>query len=134
LVKIDKNGNKVTLRGPLVVKPEYGDVLSQPKNAVVVPVNHYIILQDSNDSDKPIKHLRGPLKFIPQPFQEMVKVPGADAGTTGTQAFLYKCHEVNQLAALHIKRLNGVVDLIDQPQFYMPDVGEEKSSALHASL
>lgn len=125
LVKIDKNGNKVTLRGPLVVKPEYGDVLSQPKNAVVVPVNHYIILQDSNDSDKPIKHLRGPLKFIPQPFQEMVKVPGADAGTTGTQAFLYKCHEVNQLAALHIKRLNGVVDLIDQPQFYMPDVGEE---------
>ncbi len=37
----------------------------------------------------------------------------------------YKCQEVNQLVALHVKRRDGVVDLIDKPQFYMPDVGEE---------
>jgi hypothetical protein len=126
MVKIDKNGNKVTLRGPLVVKPEYGDVLDVKKNAVVVPVNHYLIVQDSNDSDAPIKHIRGPLKFVPQPFQEMVKVVAKDGRTlTGAEAYLNKCDEVNQLTALHVKRRDGKVDLIDKPQFFMPEVGEE---------
>lgn len=85
LVKIDKNGNKVTLRGPLVVKPEYGDVLGTAQNAVVVPVNHYIVVQDSNDSDAPIKHMRGPLKFVPQPFQVMCKVPESKTGAKCSQ-------------------------------------------------
>jgi len=126
MVKIDKNGNKVTLRGPLVVKPEYGDVLDVKKNAVVVPVNHYLIVQDSNDSDAPIKHIRGPLKFVPQPFQEMVKVVDKGGKTlTGAEAYLNKCEEVNQLTALHVKRRDGKVDLIDKPQFFMPEVGEE---------
>lgn len=128
LVKIDKNGNKVTLRGPLVVKPEYGDVLGTAQNAVVVPVNHYIVVQDSNDSDAPIKHMRGPLKFVPQPFQVMCKVPESKTGgkvLTGPEAFLNKCDEVNQLTGLHVKRRDGKVDLIDKPQFFMPEVGEE---------
>jgi hypothetical protein len=128
LVRIDSSGNKVTLRGPLVVKPQYGDIVGQPQNAVVVPVNHYIVVQDSNDNDAPIKHMRGPLKFVPQPFQIMCKVPEGKTGgktLTGPEAFLNKCEEVNQLTAIHVKRRDGRVDLIDKPQFFMPEVGEE---------
>jgi hypothetical protein len=100
----------------------------------VVPVNQYIIVQDSNDSDAPIKNLRGPLKFIPQPFQTICKVPAAKGAAaapaaapavTGPDAYLYRCDEVNQLTALHVKRRDGRIDLVDKPQFFMPEVGEE---------
>ena len=134
LIRIDSSGNKVTLRGPLVVKPQFGDQLGASQNAVVVPVNQYIIVQDSNDSDAPIKNLRGPLKFIPQPFQTICKVPAAKGAAaapaaapavTGPDAYLYRCDEVNQLTALHVKRRDGRIDLVDKPQFFMPEVGEE---------
>ncbi len=60
---------------------------------------------------------RGPLKFFPEPFQTIIpnKATGLD---------YFPCIEITQNRAVHISRINGSIELISEPQFYMPEVGE----------
>ena len=73
LVIQDARGYKRTERGPKVYLPRYGDVVESQLQSIQVPVNHYIIMEDANSTTHPIQHLRGPIKFYPEPFQTVVK-------------------------------------------------------------
>ncbi len=110
------DGNKRTIRGPGIYNPTYGDSWNQASNAVTVPVNHYIVVNDNNDSANPVKHVKGPFKFIPEPYQTLYK----DAQQTS----VFKCWEVNTSSAIHLQKANGSIVLIDEPTYYMPAVGE----------
>lgn len=113
LIVTTPHGLKRTVHGPGVPKPVYGETFSAIQNAITVPLNHYIIVKDTVDSDHPIKHLRGPLKFVPEPYQNIVDNQ------------IKKCLEVTNMKALHIKRADGTTVLIHDPMWYMPEVGEE---------
>lgn len=115
IVVTSSDREKRTLKGPGVFKPVYGETWTNSSNAIVVPVNHYIIIKDNNDTSHPIKHIRGPTKFIPEPYQTFVK--------NGTSE-LYKCVEITELNAIHLQKSDGNIILIDKPMFYMLDVGE----------
>ena len=90
IVVCDATGYKKTVVGPGVYKPTYGEVWSSKQEALVVPVNHYIVLRDSNDNEMPIKHLRGPMKFVPEPFQTLVEKDGR---------VVIKCVEITDVEA-----------------------------------
>lgn len=110
------NGEKRTIKGPGVYKPVYGETWTNTSNAIVVPPNHYIVIKDNNDKTNPIKHIRGPTKFIPEPYQTFVK--------NGTSE-LYQCLEITELKGIHLQKADGNIILMDRPMFYMLDVGEK---------
>jgi hypothetical protein len=110
------NGEKRTIKGPGVYKPVYGETWTNTSNAIIVPPNHYIVIKDNNDKTNPIKHIRGPTKFIPEPYQTFVK-----NGTTE----LYQCLEITELKGIHLQKADGNIILMDKPMFYMLDVGEK---------
>lgn len=114
------NGEKFTFRGPAVFKPRYGQIFGSISNAVIVPINHYIVIKDNNDTNNPIKHIRGPTKFIPEPYQTFV----SENPNTNSNTILYKCIEITELKAIHLKKADGNVVLLDTPMYYMPNVGE----------
>jgi regulator of protease activity HflC (stomatin/prohibitin superfamily) len=113
IIVSDSNGVKRTIHGPCVYKPVYGETSTCVTNATTVPMNHYIIVKDTVDSDEPIKHLRGPLKFVPEPYQSIVENK------------IHKCLEITDTTALHVKLANGNTILIDKKMWYMPQIGEE---------
>lgn len=117
IVVTGPTGEKRTVIGPGVFKPLLGETWTPSLNATIVPLNHYIIIKDNNDKINPIKHIRGPAKFIPEPYQSFVQEPQ-------TKGNLWKCIETTDLRACQIKKTDGTVFLIDRPMFYMPDVGE----------
>jgi len=115
LVIMDKDGVKANLRGPCVFKPKLGDNWDKPKNTVQVPINNYMIVNDTNNTAHPVFHVRGPVKFFPEPFQTIQKNADKD---------YFPCWEVSQQKAVHVQRADGSVVMLDTPQFYMPEVGE----------
>ncbi len=112
----DIKGVKTNHRGPQVYRPKLGDVFGESKNTIQVPINYYLIVNDSNNPSKPTSHHRGPLKFSPEPFQSIVK--------NGTSDY-YPCFEITPTKAVHLQKANGHVELLQDPQFYMPEVGEK---------
>ena len=76
-----------------------------------------MILKDNNDNIEPIKHIRGPIKYYPDTFQEVEINPR-------TNLKFFPCIEINTNNAIHLQRADGFVELVDAPQFYMPEVGE----------
>ena len=112
----DIKGVKTNHRGPQVYRPKLGDVFNDTKNTIQVPINNYLVVNDSNNTSKPTSHHRGPLKFSPEPFQSIVK--------NGTNDY-YQCFEVTPTKAIHLQKANGQVELLQTPQFYMPEVGEK---------
>jgi hypothetical protein len=59
--------------GPGVFQPVYGETFTDIKNSVQVPVNYYMVVEDANDPTNPVSHIRGPLKFYPEPFQTLIE-------------------------------------------------------------
>ena len=116
IVVSSSNGEKRTIKGPGVFKPVYGETWTTPSNAIVVPTNHYIVIKDNNDTSSPIKHIRGPTKFIPEPYQTFIKNVSTE---------LYQCTEISELKGIHLQKEDGNIILMDQPMFYMLDVGEK---------
>ena len=99
-------------------RPEYGEtIVTREAQSIQVPINHYMILKDNNDNIEPIKHIRGPIKYYPDTFQEVEIDPR-------TNLKFFPCIEINTNNAIHLQRANGFVELVDAPQFYMPEVGE----------
>ena len=115
----DVAGNKEVLRGPLVYMPKaWGEIMERKSQSVQVPVNHYIKINDADSTTDPIVHVRGPIKWYPKPFQTLTFNK-----TTGLN--YWPCIEVTTQKAIHLQRASGVVEIIDQPTFYMPEVGEK---------
>lgn len=112
------DGNKRRVDGACVYRPEYGEtVVVREAQSIQVPINNYMVLKDNNDNLQPIKHIRGPIKYYPGTFQEVEKDPH-------TNLKYFPCIEINTNNAIHLQRSDGSVELLDSPQFYMPEVGE----------
>jgi len=116
IVVIDRTGVKRTVPGPAVFQPVYGERWSEVKEAVVLQMNEFVVIKDGADRITPIRHLRGPTKYYPQPYDELI----ADEKTKTVR----HCIEVNDTQAIWLKRPDGRLYLIDKPQFLMPEVGE----------
>lgn len=109
------DGSKISVKGPLKYEPQIGDVASPIMQALSVPVNNYIIINDANEPLRPIHHLPGPMKFYLEPFQNLIK---------NGQGDFWPMIEVTANKAVHLQRSNGNVEMLSDPQFYMPEVGE----------
>lgn len=116
IVVIDRNGVKRTVPGPTVFQPTYGERWSEIKEAIALQMNQFVIIKDGADRDTPIRHLRGPTKYYPQPYDDIL--PDEKNRTVRL------CIEVNDTQAIWLKRPDGRLYLIDRPQFLMPEVGE----------
>jgi len=125
------DGTKHINFGPGVYSPKvYGETFEFKGSAKLCPVNHYLVIIDA-DSDverahKPIIHMRGPVKFYPEPFQTCMKKtePIRDINDPDDILF-HPCIEVTEGRGCHLQRANGVVELLSKPEFYMPAVGEK---------
>lgn len=104
----------------------FGEVYSEVKEAINVNVNEYIVLLDKANNANPIRHIRGPSKVYPSPYEELILDENRQA--------IRKCIEVNDATALWLKQPDGLVLLIDQPQFYMPRVGERIERTVSKTL
>lgn len=72
LVVRDAEGFKRIVKGPSVYEPTYGDIVEKKLQSIQVPINHYVIMEDSNSTTHPISHIRGPCKIYPEPFQTVL--------------------------------------------------------------
>ena len=63
------DGTKRRMDGAAVYQPVYGEEIVSQSQSIQVPINHYMIVFDQN-STMPEKHIRGPCKFYPEPFQQ----------------------------------------------------------------
>jgi len=122
----DKSGNKRIESGPKVVQLVFGETVSDVKEAINLGVNEWIALLDKANNANPIRHIRGPAKVYPTPYEEVV----ADE----SRNVVRKCVEVNDATALWLKQPDGQVILIDEPQAYMPKVGERVEMSIKKTL
>lgn len=133
----DKAGNKSTRRGPVSFKPEYYGMVWGPKmKSILIPVNCYIIVNDTNNSAVPFKHVRGPRKFYPESF-EIVKVNPAKARQkfdNEHEKYHFECIHISTQQACHLQMKDGSVTLVQDPQFYMPLVGERVLATVKLQL
>jgi hypothetical protein len=113
----DAKGLKKNIKGACVYKPTIGESWTESQNTIQVPLNCYMVITDANNSAFPVQHYRGPYKFFPEPFQHVVKNPKGNLD-------YFPCVEVTQQTGVHLKLADGNVVLLDQPQFYMPKIGE----------
>jgi len=117
IIVTEKNGNKRVETGPKVVQKVFGESYSKVLEAINVGVNEYIVLLDKANNATPVRHIRGPAKVYPTPYEEVVP-------EERTKQLVRKCVEINASTAIWLKQPDGQVLLVDQPQFYMPAVGE----------
>jgi len=117
IVVTDRTGVKRTVPGPTVYQPTWGEVWTEVKEALVVQMNEYIVIKNGAEVENPIRHLRGPTKYYPQPYDDVLE-------DETQKKRIRKCHEVNDTQALWVKRADGRIYLIDRPQFFMMEVGE----------
>lgn len=129
VVVADKGGHKRTVRGPTSFKPDYYGVVWGPKRkSILIPVNKYIIVQDTNSGDEPIRHVRGPTKFYEESFEVVLENPAKlnlpNINKNNGEHYHYDCVHISTETACHLQMKDGSVKLIDEPCFYMPLVGE----------
>lgn len=117
IIVLGVDGTKRVERGPKVYFPVYGEVAEPKRNSVQVPVNSYMIIMDSNNTEHPMLHVKGPCKFYPNAFQSVTR-------NTHQNLDYFSCIEITRNLAVHLQRRDGHVELIDEPQFYMPMPGE----------
>lgn len=128
IICVDKTGNKRIETGPKVVQMVFGETYSEIKEAINVNVNEYIVLLDKANNANPIRHIRGPAKVYPTPYEEIV--PANDAARSAVR----KCVEVNEATAIWLRQPDGQVILVEEPQFYMPKVGEVVERTINKTL
>lgn len=58
MVVCGADGIKRNFKGPGVFKPIFGDVWTESKNTIQIPVNYYLVVNDANDTDHPVHHGR----------------------------------------------------------------------------
>jgi len=119
IVVKDTKGDKSVIKGPLAYYPRnYGDEVETKTQCVAIPVNTYLIVHDADSTTKPVIHVRGPIgQFYLRAFQTLVP-------NKYTNKQFWDCVEVTTGKAIHVQRLSGAVELIEEPSFYMPEPGE----------
>lgn len=115
IVVTNREGVKRTIIGPTVFKPEFGETWTPIQEAIILQMNQYIVIKDNANRDSPIRHVRGPAKFYPLPYDEIIK-----EGTS----LVRMCPAITDTTAIWLKRTNGKIDLVSTPQYFMPEVGE----------
>ena len=50
------NGTKRMIKGPCVYEPTYGETVESRQQSIQIPVNHYMIINDSNNPANPVIH------------------------------------------------------------------------------
>lgn len=119
LIVRSPEGVKDVVRGPCVYRPRhYAEVIESKAQSIQVPVNNYIIVADADSTSDPITHVRGPVKWYPKPFQSVVR-------NLEKKLDYWPCWEITAQQAVHVQRRTGAVELLQDPQFYMPQVGEQ---------
>jgi regulator of protease activity HflC (stomatin/prohibitin superfamily) len=126
VIVTERNGNKRVETGPKVVQKVFGETYSKVLEAINVNVNEYIVLLDKANNATPLRHIRGPAKVYPTPYEEVVP--------DENRAMVRKCVEINADRAIWLKQPDGQVILLDQPQFYMPAVGEKVERTVQKTL
>jgi hypothetical protein len=112
VIVTERNGNKRVETGPKVVQKVFGESYSKVMEAINIGINEYIVLLDKANNATPVRHIRGPAKVYPSPYEEIVK-------DERTHSLVRKCVEINASTAIWLKQPDGQVLLVDQPQFYM---------------
>jgi len=126
IVVIDRTGVKRTVVGPTVFQPTYGEQWSETKEAITLQVNEFVVIKNGAEVDKPIRMLRGPTKYYPQPYDDIL--------SDNRSQKIRKCVEVNDTQAIWLKRPDGRLYLIDKPQFLMTEVGEEVDRVIDKTI
>lgn len=87
IIVTSMDGRKDMIKGPSVWIKKYKDVVEKKDQSIQVPVNHYMIVRDSNNTDCPVQHIPGPKKYYVSAFQtveENRNVTANRAPTTST--------------------------------------------------
>jgi len=127
IVVVDRTGVKRTVQGPTVFQPTYGEQWSEVREAIVLQINEFVVIKNGAEVEKPIRVLRGPTKYYPQPYDDII--PEDKSKNT-----IRKCIEINDTQALWLKRPDGRLYLIDKPQFLMPEVGESLERIINKTI
>lgn len=127
IVVVDRTGVKRTVQGPTVFQPIFGEQWSEVREAIVLQINEFVVIKNGAEVEKPIRVLRGPTKYYPQPYDDIL-------AEEGNNAKIRKCIEVNDTQAIWLKRPDGRLYLIDRPQFLMPEVGESLERIVNKTI
>ena len=100
IIVTSREGRKHTLTGPAVYVPTYGDSWTCTAECVSVPINCYIVVEDTSNHDQPLRHVRGPCKHYNEPFERVIAPPGRSD-------VLRECYPVNSMSALWVQRTDG---------------------------
>ena len=129
VIVADKSGHKDTVKGPCAFMPEsYGVVWGPKQKSILIPLNSYIVVHDTNSESEPIRHVKGPMKFYPASFEEVQVNPARkhlEKSSGNGEQYHYECIHISAQQACHLQTKDGSVILLDEPQFYMPNVGEQ---------
>ena len=104
LVKANQDGIKTITKGPLAFTPAFGEVWGSKKKSINIPINKYIVVNNSNSSNEPVTLIRGPLQYFPQSFETVQK--NSQSGNE-----LFDCVHVNASQGYHLQRKDGQVVL-----------------------
>jgi len=126
IVVVDRTGVKRTVQGPTVFQPTFGEQWSEIREAITLQINEYVVIKNGAEVDKPIRVLRGPTKYYPQPYDDSVP------DERGSK--IRKCIEINDTQGIWLKRPDGRLYLIDKPQFLMPEVGESLERIVNKTI
>lgn len=115
----DIAGGKNVLKGPIAYHPKkYGDQVETKTRCIAIPVNTYLVINDADSPMKPVIHVRGPVgQFYLRAFQTIVP-------NKAERKDWWDCTEITVSRAIHVQRISGKVEIIEQPSFYMPQPGE----------
>ncbi len=80
----------------------------------------YIIVDDSSDHEQPVRHVCGPCKYYPQPFQRVV-------------GDVLSCHPVNSTQTLWVQKTDGHIHMISSISDEVSTAGAAAGGASRAS-
>ena len=146
------DGSKKMIQGPCVWTMTYGDKVEGRYQSIQVPVNHYMIVKDKTNNTDPVQHIPGPVKHYLGAYQTVEKNVGQGAvvpqpKTNPTKKWVkgkwvdvvqpnittqqsvqsenyFPCININEHTAIHLMKIDGNVELMATPSYYMPKVGE----------
>jgi regulator of protease activity HflC (stomatin/prohibitin superfamily) len=127
VIVTERNGNKRVETGPKVVQKVFGESYSKVLEAINIAINQYIVLLDKANNATPIRHIRGPAKVYPTPYEEVVP-------DESNRQNVRPCIQIDANNAIWLKQPDGQVLLVEQPQFYMPNVGEKVERIVQKTL
>lgn len=130
------DGIKKIIPGPCVFKKEYGDIVEERRQSVQIPVNHYVIIKDSNNSMEPVQHKEGPAKFNLTAFQKIQENKDwqnkTSIQTKSRREWNAKTNSYEE--SPDNKQYAGAQDSGEENKDYFPHIEVNESRAVHLKL